>query len=341
MRRTLVQLVPIFVALSLGRTAFADSEADEKAAARLLGTEGVRLALSGDCVNAVDKLTRAEALVHAPTTAVPLARCDIQLGKLVAGTELLNRVVHETLPPNAPRSWVDAKKAAEELLDTTGPRIAKLRIHLDGVPSGAPNVKVAVDGEPVPGVLLDNDRPTDPGPHHITAEADGFTPASSDLTLADAQSQTVSLRLEPQPGANAATATTLSAPPPPAAQVAPSDAVSPPARNHLPAYIALSIGAAGLATGTIFGILALSAKSHLDSECNAGKLCPAGAQSDIDSLHLDALVSTIGLGVGVAGVALGTYLWATSHDETPQKTSAFVVRPWVGAAAAGVAGSFQ
>ena len=201
MRRTLLALAkaaPLATAVTFVGVARAEPDDDQKAAARLLGTDGVRAAMSGDCTSAVDKLTRAEALVHAPTTALPLARCEIQLGKVVAGTEILNRLVRETLSPTAPRSWVDAQKAAGTLLESTEPRIAKLRIHLDGVPAGAPNLKVTVDGENVPTVLLDNDRPTDPGPHHVAAEADGFATASSDVTLADGQALTVSLHLDPR-----------------------------------------------------------------------------------------------------------------------------------------------
>src|SRR4029079_17212090 len=43
-------------------------DAGDMATARTLGTEGLRLAESGDCAGAVEKLTRAEKLHHAPTT---------------------------------------------------------------------------------------------------------------------------------------------------------------------------------------------------------------------------------------------------------------------------------
>ncbi len=298
----------------------------------MLGTEGVKLAMSGDCANAVDKLARAEALVHAPTTALPLARCDIQLGKLVAGTEILNRLVHEPLAPNSPPSWIEAKKNADPLLEATEPRIAKLRIHLDGTPSLA-TAAVAIDGEAVPSVLLDNDRPTDPGTHHVTAEAPGFRPAALDVTVSDGQSQTVSLRLEAEPVA-AATANPNPVVPPP------EQAVASSAPSRVPAYVFLGIGAAGVVVGSVFGVLALGAKSSLDSECNSAKVCAPSAQGDINSLHTDSLVSTVGWGVGIVGLGLGTYFFVTSHQETPPK-AALMVRPWLSPNGAGIAGSFQ
>lgn len=344
MRRTLLSVAkaaPLVTAVAFARVAHADADDDKKAAARLLGTEGVRAAISGDCASAVDKLTRAEALVHAPTTALPLARCEIQLGKLVAGTEVLNRLVHEALAPNAPRSWVEAQKDAGPLLDSTEARIAKLKIHLEGAAASAANLKVTVDGENVPIVLLDNDRPTDPGPHHVGAEADGFVSASSDITLADGQSLTVSLHLDPRtqlPVARAAPAT--QAAPVQGSPATTTAAPEPAHANRSPAYVSFAVGGAGLLAGTVFGVLALSTQSHLNSECNSNKQCPSSAQSDVDGLHSDALVSTIGFGVGVVAIGLGTYFLLSAHDEAP-KTTGLVVHPWLGPASAGLVGSFR
>jgi len=167
----------------------------DKAAARPFAIEGLRLAQAGNCQGAADQLERAEALVHAPTTAVPLAQCDIQLGKLIAGTELLNRVINENIPANAPSSWSDAKKQASSLLAAAAPRVPKLRIHVDVPPGVPPNVEVTVDGQPISRVLLDNDRPTDPGQHRVVATQPGVGTAEQTVTLAEGQVLAVSLRL--------------------------------------------------------------------------------------------------------------------------------------------------
>jgi len=337
----------LFFAPGLAR-ADTPSHADDeqKAAARMLGTEGVKLALSGDCVQAIDKLTRAEALVHAPTTAVPLAQCDIQLGRLVAGTEILNRVLREAFSENAPKPWIDARKRAQSLFDATEPRIPKLRVHVDRPAGALGEVNVTIDGEPMPAVLLDNDRPTDPGRHHVIASAQGFASAEADVSLADGQSQNLSLRLEPQPSA-----------PPPVSPVPPgqpqpltapaqpfSPAQQPPSSspNRTPGYIVLGVGAAGVAVGTIFGVLALGAKSNLDSACVPTKAsCPVTSQGDIDSLHTDAIVSTVGWAVGAIGAGLGIYLIVSAHGDDSPKSARVNVHPWFGPGSAGVAGTFQ
>jgi hypothetical protein len=167
----------------------------DKAAARPFAVEGLRLVQAGNCREAVEQLERAEALVHAPTTAVPLAQCEIQLGKIIAGTELLNRVLNETLAPNAPASFADAKRQARGILDAAMPKIAKLRIHVETPAGVQPNADVTVDGQPVPRVLLDNDRPTDPGPHHIEARQAGVGTAEAEVSLAEGQTTQVALRL--------------------------------------------------------------------------------------------------------------------------------------------------
>jgi hypothetical protein len=167
----------------------------DKAAARPFAIEGLRLVQAGNCREAVEQLERAEALVHAPTTAVPLAQCEIQLGKIIAGTELLNRVLNETLAPNAPASFAEAKKQARGILDAATPKIAKLRIHVETPAGVAPNADVTVDGQPVPRVLLDNDRPTDPGPHHIEARQAGVGTAEAEVSLTEGQTAQVALRL--------------------------------------------------------------------------------------------------------------------------------------------------
>jgi outer membrane protein len=140
-------------------------------------------------------LEKAESLVHAPTTAVPLAMCNIQFGRLVAGTEILQRVINEPLPPNAPPAFIAAQRDARGMLDAATPRIARLRIHVDMLGGVPPNLEVFVDNQRVPLVLLDNDRPTDPGQHHIVVRQPGGASTEMDVSVGEGQVTPVSLRL--------------------------------------------------------------------------------------------------------------------------------------------------
>jgi hypothetical protein len=195
----------------------------------------------------------------------------------------------------------------------------------------------------VPSVLLDNERPTDPGPHHILALAQGLSPVGTDVSLSDGQSQQVSLRL-------VGTAPYAVAPPPSPAVVTPAQPPpnqppppppsSPSGPNHTAAIVTLAIGGTGLVVGSIFGVLALSDKSRLDSADGCPKSCPASSQSDISAMSRDSLISTIGIGIGVVGAALGTYFLVSAHSDESPKTASIDVRPWVALGSAGVGGTF-
>jgi hypothetical protein len=330
-------------AVVLGGVAFASAPARAQAApspediasARALGIEGVRLAEA------------AENLYHAPSTLERLGECEVSLGRIVAGTETLNRVVRESLPANAPAAFVAAQRRAAEVLATARPRIGKLRIHIDGAP--ADKVSVSVDGAGVPAALFDVERATDPGPHEVQATATGYRTASSSVEVPPGATAAVWLKLEIDPSAGAAPPTPLgTATPTETTMVAPPAALTPPppstGANRVPAYIAVGLGGAGVAIGAVFGILALGTKSTLDNAC-VDKVCPPSSKSDIDSLSSRATVSNIAFAVGAVGVVAGVVLLVTSHgSEAPKTASAHrPVRaaPWIGLGAAGVGGTFE
>src|ERR1019366_6664933 len=244
---------------------------EDVAAARSLGTDGTRLADAGDCNGAIPKLEAAEKLFHAPTTLDRLGECEISVGRLVAGTEDLNRVVREPLAASAPPAFLAAKKRAQAALTAALPRIGNLKIHVDG--PTADKIAITVDGVAVSSALLDADRPTDPGAHAVSVSATGYKADTENVNVRE------------------------------------------------------------------------GAKSTLDSEC-ANKTCPAKAQSDIDSLSSKATISTVGFGVGIAGVAVGAILLVVQHGS--EKSAATwhevprpVWSPWIGVGTAGVGGTFQ
>jgi hypothetical protein len=175
--------------------------------ARSLGLEGVKLADAGDCNGAIDKLQRAETLYHAPTILERLGECQIAVGKLVLGTESLQRVVRDPLPPRPPAAFVAAQERAKKVLDKALPRVAKLRIHLDAPPGTKASIRL--DGESVSMATLDVDRPADPGSHAIEATAPGFKTATAQVALREGESGAAALRLDPDP--------TQAGPPPPKA----------------------------------------------------------------------------------------------------------------------------
>lgn len=326
------------------------ASASDMANARALGVEGVQFADRGDCTTAIDRLSRAEALYHAPTILGRLGECQIALGQIVAGTETLQRVLRDPIGPTSPPAFVAARDRAQKVLNGALPKIGKLRIRVAQVPG----LVVKVDGEVVPPAGLDVDRLTDPGAHRIDAAAPGFRATTQSVTLTEGGSAEVVLKLDPDSAGGApAGAAVVTAAGAPAQQPAPA----PPASTEPPAKdgsggsskagpIALLIGGGvGIIVGSVFGGLALSKKSDLDSACNPKSNCPASSQSDIDALNTNATISTVGfIAGGVLAAAGGIWLIVGSGGKKSEAahsaSSGVVVRAWVGPTSAGLRGAF-
>ncbi|HEX4338407.1 MAG TPA: hypothetical protein VH062_21020 [Polyangiaceae bacterium] len=343
---------PLAVALALASTpSFAQdqqSSASDMANARALGIEGVQLADRGDCTTAIDRLWRAESLYHAPTILGRLGECQVTLGKLVAGTETLQRVLRDPIGPKSPPAFVAAHDRAQKVLDAALPRIGKLRLHVDSAQT--PGLVVKVDGDAVPLAGLDVDRLTDPGSHQVEAVAPGYVTAAQTVALPEGSTAEVTLKLELDPSAAPPPAAAAPPPAPAAAPVAFTTAsAAPPAADESggPSKVGpialLATGGVGILVGSIFGGMALGKKSALDSACHPKSDCPANSQSNIDSLSTDATISTVGFVVGgLAAAAGGAWLIVGGQSKPKASASAshVVVHPYVGPLSAGMTGAF-
>ncbi|AKV00990.1 hypothetical protein AKJ09_07653 [Labilithrix luteola] len=295
-----------------GRSAHAQEDATSVAAARTIGLEGLRLAESGNCREAIEKLERAEKLHHAPTTLAKLGECHVQIGKLVLGTEELARLVREPLAADAPPAFVSAKARAQKLLEETRPRLAQLHIKVVGPASP----QVTVDGETVPAALLDIDRPTDPGAHTVEATAPGFKSASSPVSLKEGERVPVTLTLEVDPNAHVVVDANTSRSG--ATQPKESDAKKSEGGSgmRVVGWTLLGVGAAGLVTGGVAALLASGTKSDLDNACTADGACPRDQESAISRLKTESTISTIGLIVGGVGVVGGVTILLASPSNS-------------------------
>lgn len=319
-------------------------QAENVAAARSLGLQGIKMADAGDCKGAIEKLSRAESLYHAPSILGRLGECQVQVGQIVLGTENLNRVVREQLAPNAPKAFKDAQERAKGVLNTALPKIARLTVKVD--PTDA-KPQVLVAGAPIPPALIGVERPTDPGTHEVVISAPGYLEQRTTVTLAEGGTQELAIKLEKDPNAMAE-----QPPAPPPAPIAPAPPPAPaadtgPKKNNTLAYVALGVGGAGMVVGGITGFLALGKKSDLDCD---GNRCPTSQKDTLDSAKTMATVSTVGFAVGFVGIGAGVVLLLTGGGgssnaslEAPKVAKhrgGVQVGPWFGAEAAGLQGTF-
>jgi hypothetical protein len=257
-----------------------------RSAARALVNEGAEYFKQGRYVQARRKFLDAYEVAKVPTVAVWAAQANEKLGKLVAASELYEAAL--LMQPN--ELWIgntqqQAQEQALQELRILRPRIPTLKINLEG--ASASEVEVTIDNSTLPSALLKADRPTDPGTHVITATRGGNIAAETVITLAEAERKVVTLQL-PAAG-NAA---------PPLAPVpsqtagigsppAPATALSGPTNSNLPQSTT-------------------SPLPRLPPQGAGTQSAATGAPTETFSAATRRTIGWIGLGVGAAGVALGT-----------------------------------
>jgi hypothetical protein len=320
-------------ALTSAPRAKAEQPADDPsvlAAARSLAVDGVKLAQSGKCSEAIDKLERAEKLHHSAIVLEQLGECYIEQGRIVEGAEAMRAVVREGEPSNASDAMKKAHASARTMLESTKDKIASLTITVDIPNKAQPTVEI--DGQPMPAALIGAARPTDPGEHTIEASAAGYLSTRKRINLAAGQNETVELSLVVDPNAvakpspaerpEAADGGDKPAPvaPNPTEAAAPLAATAPASSsgpNHLPAYIAWGVAGAALTVGVAYGWVAMNQKSDLDKVCPQHR-CPPAQSERLDAAKANGVISSVAFGVGVGAAIAGGILFFFSGESEPE-----------------------
>ncbi|MET0591215.1 MAG: PEGA domain-containing protein [Polyangiaceae bacterium] len=330
MKRRLSTLTLSISLALLAPSALAEPSAADRATARTLAQEGQHALESKNYVVAIDKFSRADALVHAPTLLLGLARAQVGSTKLVEAQENYNRIIREGVPPNSPKSWSKAVDDANKEVGAISPRIPWVTISVLG-PS---NPEVVVDSTPVPAASLGVKRAINPGTHKIKVTAEGYRPADKVISLTEGQTQTVNIELEQAPEA---------APPPkekvatPVVDTNVTTSGGGEWRKTL-AYVSLGIGGASLIVGGVAGVLAITKHSELSDACPNPQSCDSTQKSGVDTYHRLGTIADVGFIVGGVGVAAGVVLLLTSPKEPT--TTGFQWTPYLGVGNAGVSGKF-
>jgi hypothetical protein len=98
------------------------------------------------------------------------------------------------------------------------------------------------------------------------------------------------------------------------------EAVHPrPHRASLP-WVLGGLGVASLAASGVFFLMRNSEIDDLEGECIDG-VCPARSQDSIDQANRYGTLSLVTLGLGVAGIGAGVFLFTQKRDETPARAA--------------------
>ncbi|WP_437291636.1 hypothetical protein [Sorangium sp. So ce406] len=317
----------MLLALTCAPAALAQVSDADRATARSLAVEGQESLDRKDHAAALDRFRRADAIIHAPTLLLGVARAQVGLGQWIAAQESYSRILREGAPEGSPEPFFEAIAAAQRELDALAPRIPQVLLSVRG-PDAA---DVTIDGEPVPRAALGVRRPVDPGERTVRATAAGFAPVEVKVTLAEGARETVALELTPL-------APPPSASPPPLARAPGAGPVASGGGTRTTLGIAaLGLGGVGLAAGAVGGLLAIGKHSDLSERC-PGNRCDPSLQGDVDTYHAMGTLSTIGFVVGAVGAGAGAFLLLTA-PRSPQRAG-ISITPVIGLGSAGAKGSF-
>jgi hypothetical protein len=327
-------------AIGLSAPAFAQSDAD-KAAARSLATQGAEAFQAGRNDEAIDLLSRAEALFHAPTHLLLIARAQAARGKLVLAKEAYLKIVREELAATAPEPFKRAHADAQKELAALEPRIASLRIDLKG---GA-GATVTMDGEAVPAALVGVYRPVDPGERRLAATPPGGTAVEVTVKLGESEKKEATLDLTASTPAAAAPPAPVPAPEPPKDEPATGGGMSP---LRIAGFAGVGLGVAGGVVGTLFLLKGGGTQGDSDDLFTTNRCdvrCSAATQSEIETLDADAAnqktIGVIGLAAGGALIAGGVVLILVGGKSSPAPQTGHVhVEPWLAPGGGGLRGTF-
>jgi hypothetical protein len=195
--------------------------------------------------------------------------------------------------------------------------------------------KILLDGKIVAEKLDGSSVTLDPGEHTVRWEPRDpeLSPVEQKVVVALGEKNrvlTASLK-RPATAASATSGTPSAEPPPTAPLTLPAE---PPARSTWP-WIAGGVGVAGLATFGVFQGLARAGKSDLESGCGRTHSCPDG---DVAPVRTKFLISGIGLGVGVVGLATAGALFVFRGPASTKTTAS--AAPLPGGGSLSLAGTF-
>lgn len=159
--------------------------------------------------------------------------------------------------------------------------------------SALPDADLRIDGQRV-SLPADGAIELEPGTHQLRVEAPGLDPVEQSVTLARGEKKKQVELAFAKKAESVAPPEPVAEPPPPK-----------PTRRVTPVMLVLGgVGVVGITGFAYFGLTGKSDESDLKSRC-----APNCRQSDVDAAHGKLLIADISLGIGLAALGVGTYLY--------------------------------
>jgi hypothetical protein len=276
-------VISLAVALALAlppRISAADDPTPEQIEqARAHFQQGVKLAGETDFRAAIIEFQRAYDIAPNWSILFNIAQCHYELLEYAGALATFERYLAEggTQVPLERR-----EKVEKEIAELKG-RVGRITIE-----TNVAGVEIVIDEQSVGKTPLLEPAIVSAGRRKITASKDGYVTVTKLVDVAGNDALDIRLVLTA------------------ASRKDDGSVVAPRMvpRSSTLTYLGFSLAGAGLAVGSVFGLIALNDRSDLDAECPSKK-CGPSSQKKIDALSRDATISTIGFGAALVGLGLG------------------------------------
>jgi hypothetical protein len=335
-----VGLALAFAGMPLSASA-EDLTPEQRETARFFMTEGRALRDKGNLQAALEKFRAADAIVHAPTSGLEVARAYASLGLLVEARDTALHVTRIPEQPDEAPVYKSARATAGKLSDELATMIPTIAISVkDGTKSAAPVLtRVDDDDLPTPYGVTSVPRRVNPGAHVVYARtADKEGEARVEVKSGEIKQVVIALHAgaaplrpqEPRPAPGAS-------PAPPPEPNPDSTARSGPIGSPPVTIAAFGVAGTAVVVGAVTGIVALGHAREARKDCREST-CLFSAADEIDAAHTFATVSTIAFVVAGATAALGIANLLVGAASTRRYDARLT--PYLGLGRAGFAGVF-
>ena len=240
--------------------------------------------------------------VASPNSHYMIARTLRDLNRLSEAAAEYQGVIDEA---KADQRYADTLASANSEFEELKPRLAFVTVQLQGVPDDA---TVEVGGKTVDKAKLGAPIIVEPGSVNVVVRSSKGQQQKT-VTAAAGTTETVTIDM------------TAAAPPPPAPTGTGVQVDTNKFGLKQWAYVAGGIGAAGLVTFGVFGLMNNSKYNDLESSCPNNQ-CPADKSGDIDTGRTYQTVANVGLVVGIVGLGAGTALYVLGSRKKPAEQPA-------------------